>query len=525
MLEQKQESLVMLLEQQSRVRALSILGGVFITSAVAAAQISYGTPIAYVAGDDPHGAVLADFDGDGDVDIAVTVHNPARLALLRNNGQGSFAAPEFTTLLSGTDPAGIVARDFDGDGHVDVMVANSGTSGVRFLKNLGDGDFLSGAGVVVGSDPRNIDAADFDGDGDMDVAVTNRGDDTISFIRNLGGGAFTVAQTLGAGDSPRGFAFGRLTPVGTGGASMDVALVAHGARQVRVFRGLGDCTFSAHLTLDLVGLERPEALAIADVDNDGDDDLVVSLADTTVHDIGVFGQTAPGVFCPCDFFDVGGIHPVGVALGDFDFDSFVDAATVNSVTNDVSVLRNLGSAQFGELQTFPVLGPEAQCIVTGDLDGNHYLDFVVTNDLGNSVSVILNGRDNPSSYCQSSPNSAGAGAYMSWTGAPSIAGNAFTLEVSGAPAGVNGLFFLGQTPTETPYQSGYLCIHPPFARLSPTAMTSPGGMASRALDFGLWPASTIEPGSVWNMQFWYRDPSAAIGTTNFSDGLRVVFDL
>jgi hypothetical protein len=516
----------MFLEQQSCVRALSIVGGAFITSAFAAAQISFGTPIAYVAGDDPRGAVLADFDGDGDLDIVVTVRNPAQLALLRNNGQGGFAPPEFTALISGTDPSGIVARDFDGDGHVDVMVSNNGTNGVRFLKNLGDGDFLSGAGLVVGANPQNIDAADFDGDGDMDVAVTNRGDGTISFIRNLGGGAFTVAQTLSAGSSPRGFAFGRLTPAGTGGvSSVDVALVAYGSRQVRVFQGLGDCTFSAHLTIDLVGLERPEALAIADIDNDGDDDLLVSLSDTTVHDIGIFSQTAPGVFCPCDYFDVGGLHPVGVAVGDFDFDSFVDVASVNSVTNDVSVLRNLRNAQLGELQTFPVLGPAAQCIVTGDLDGNHYLDIVVTNNLGNSVSVILNGRDNPSNYCQSSPNSAGTGARMSWAGVPSIAANNFTLEVGGAPAGVNGIFFIGQTPTETPYQSGYICIHPPFTRISPPVMTSSGGTASRTLDFSMWPASTIEPGSAWNAQFWYRDPTSGIGTTNFSDGLRVVFDL
>jgi hypothetical protein len=515
----------MLLERQACVRASSIVGGVLITSALAAAQISFGTPIAYGAGEDPRGIALADFDGDGDVDVLVTVHNPARLALLHNNGQGGFVPPVFTTLIAGTDPAGIVARDFDGDGHVDVMVANSATSGVRFLRNLGNGDFESGAGMVVESGPQNIGAADFDGDGNMDAAVTNRGDGSISFIRNLGGGSFSVVQTLAAGDSPRGLAFGRLTPSVSGASSVDVAVAAYGSRQVRIFRGIGDGTFSAHVTLDLAGLEQPEDVAMADIDKDGLDDLLVTLANTTVHYVGVLRQTAPGVFCVCDFFDVGGIRPVGIAAGDFDFDTFVDVAAVNSTTNDVSVLRNLRNGQFGELQTFPVLGPEAQSIAAADLDGNHYLDLVVTNNLGNSVSVLLNGRPNPSTYCQSSPNSAGAGARMSWTGTPSIAANAFTLEVGGAPAGVNGIFFLGQTPTETPYQAGVLCIHPPFARLSPAVMTSPGGMASRALDFALWPASTIEPGSVWNMQFWYRDPSMAIGTTNFSDGLRVVFDL
>ncbi len=506
-------------------RAVAVACGLLSLSSAAAAQISFQAPIAYPSGSDPRGVALADFDGDGDVDIAVTVHNPARLALLRNTGAGAFLAPELTTLIAGTDPVGMVARDFNLDGHVDLMLANSATNGVRFLRNLGDGHFVSGEGLVVDDDPQNIAAADFDLDGDYDVAVTCRGDDTVKFIRNEGLGHFVVAQTLAAGDSPRGLAFGRLSAVPSlGAAPLDLAVVAHGSRQVRLYRGQGNGTFVASGVLTLGGIERPESIAIADVDNDGDDDLLVTLADTTVHDIGVFRQLSPGVFCQCDYFDVGGVHPVGLVVGDFDFDTYIDAAAVNSVTSSLSVLRNLAGQQFGELQTFPVLGPDAMALAAADLDGNHYLDLVVTNDGGNSVSVILNGRDNPSNYCLSSPNSAGSGAHMGWSGMPSVSAGSFALAVSGAPASVNGLFFIGETPTQVPYSSGYLCIAPPVARLGPALMTSSTGSASRLLDFNVWPTSVIDAGSVWNAQFWYRDPLSGSGGTNFSDGLRVVFE-
>lgn len=510
---------------QTGQRAISVVCGLLAISSAASAQISFGTPIAYSSGNDPRGVALADFDSDGDVDIVATVHDPARLALLRNTGTGAFLAPEFMTLIAGTDPVGMVARDFNLDGHIDLMLANSATNGVRFLRNLGDGDFVSGQGLVVDADPEDLVAADFDADGDDDVAVTCRGGDTVKFIRNNGLGQFTVVQTLPAGDSPRGLALGRLSALpALGAAPLDLALVAHGSRQVRIYRSLGDGTFVANGVLTLGGVERPESIAVADVDNDGDDDLLVTLADTTVHDIGVFRQISPGVFCQCDYFDVGGVHPVGLVVGDFDFDTYIDAAAVNSVTSSVSVLRNLAGQQFGELQTFPVLGPDAMALATADLDGNHYLDLVVTNDGGNSVSVMLNGRDNPSNYCVSSANSAGSGAHMGWMGMPSVSAGGFTLAVSGAPASVNGLFFIGETPTQVPYQSGFLCIAPPLARLGPALMTSSTGSASRLLDFNTWPTTVISAGSVWNAQFWYRDPLAGSGGTNFSDGLRVVFE-
>lgn len=508
---------------QARHGALSIACGLLATSSMAVAQISFDIPVAYLSGNDPKGLAIADFDGDGGADIAVTIHNPARLALLRNAGNGAFLAPDFTTLIAGTNPIGMVARDFNLDGHIDLMLANSDTQGVRFLRNLGDGHFASGQGLVVDEDPRNIVAADFDNDGDDDIAVTCRGGDTLKIIRNEGGGVFSVVQTLAAGDSPRGLAVGELDGslglVGT----LDLAVVSHGSRQVRLYGGVGDGTFVLNEVLSMAGSERPEDVAIADVDNDGLDDLLVTLADTTVHDIGVFHQLTPGVFCQCDYFDTGGAHPVGLVTGDFDLDTRVDVAAVDSVLSSVSVLANLGG-QFGDLQMFPVLGPQSTAIAAGDFDGNHYLDLVVTNDDGNSISVLLNGRDNPSNYCLSSANSAGAGAYMAFSGVPSVAANAFGLEVGGAPAGVVGLFFMGEVPSQVPYHDGYLCIAPPVARLGPALMTSPVGTASRALDFTVWPTSVISAGSVWNAQFWYRDPLAGTGSTNFSDGLRVVFE-
>lgn len=518
------EVLNMKLEIRSPSRAICIAGAFLAASSSAVAQISFQVPTAFVAGEEPHAVALADFDDDGDIDIAATVHNPARLALLRNDGFGVFSAPEFTTLATGADAAGIVARDFNGDGHMDVAIAYSADATLRYLRNLGDGDFVVGDSVVVGENPQDVAAADFDGDGDDDLVVSNRTSNTVSVVRNLGLGDFLRIQTLAAGVSPRGLAFGEFGAL-EGSFAADLAVVSHGSREVRIFHNDGTGLYVLANTLTLGGLERPEAVAVADIDQDGDDDLLVTLADTTVHDVGVFRQTSPGVFCQCDYYDVGGVHPIGIVAADFDLDTYVDVAAVNSTSSTIAVLRNLNGVSFGELQNYALLGPESDFVAAADLNGDHYLDLVATNDLGNSVSVLLNARDNPSSYCIGSPNSTGGSALIGSSGSTSMAANDFVLEVHGAPASVNGLFFLGQNPIQTPYMSGYLCIRPPFARLGPTDVTDAGGFAMHPLDVSAWPAMGIEAGSIWNAQFWYRDPSALGGaTTNFSNGLRIVFD-
>jgi hypothetical protein len=88
--------------------------------------------------------VIADFDGDRDLEVVASVRSPAALSLLRNLGDGTFAAPELSPLNAGTDPVGLVARDFTGDGRVDVLVAQSGTDTLKLMRNLVDGTFVPG---------------------------------------------------------------------------------------------------------------------------------------------------------------------------------------------------------------------------------------------------------------------------------------------------------------------------------------------------------------------------------------------
>jgi hypothetical protein len=143
--------------------------------------------------------VGADVDGDGDVDLAVTVYGTNRVAVLINLGNGTFAPPvDFPT---GQRPISIVAADFDADGLVDFATANGLGDSVSVLRNSGGGILEAPVSQPVQNEPLDLTAADFDSDGDFDIAVTNRQSYTVSMVRSCtpSGVSFCAGDGSGTG--------------------------------------------------------------------------------------------------------------------------------------------------------------------------------------------------------------------------------------------------------------------------------------------------------------------------------------
>jgi WD40 repeat protein len=102
----------------------------------------------------------------------------------------------------------VTTGDFDGDGNVDLAVANSGSNNVSVLLGNGDGTFQVGTDYAVGSDPVSIAAGQFDGDGFLDLSVANRGSTTLTNLMSLGNGTFLVDETTSVTSDPVSIATG-----------------------------------------------------------------------------------------------------------------------------------------------------------------------------------------------------------------------------------------------------------------------------------------------------------------------------
>jgi len=130
----------------------------------------------------------------------------------------------------------------------------------------------------------------------------------------------------------------------------------------------------------------------------------------------------------------------------------------------------------------------------------------------------------PTSYCATSPNSAGSGALMGFSGSTSIALDDFVLQVSGAPPYRPGLFYYGPNPANLPFGDGRRCVGGPSFRL-PLDIVSPSGTVGRKVSLKTppGPPNLFLAGATLHWQFWYRDPTGGPVGFNLSNGLRSTF--
>jgi len=130
-------------------------------------------------------------------------------------------------------------------------------------------------------------------------------------------------------------------------------------------------------------------------------------------------------------------------------------------------------------------------------------------------------------YCVTSQNSTGNSAQIGYAGSTSMAANDLTLTCQGGPPGKPGLFIYGPSQTQLPLGEGTLCIGGAIQRIQPPIIIDVFGNAIRAVDYNQAPfnggSHAITVGSVWNFQFWYRDPPGGTAGFNLSNGLELHF--
>ncbi len=164
---------------------LSILILLVALNTTASAQVLFAARTNYLAGNGPTSVSSADFDGDGDNDLAVANEFSNSVSVLFNNGDGTFADSTRVDYSLGFDPTSVFSADIDSDGDNDLAVANEGSDNVSVLLNNGDGTFAPRVDYPAGDGSRSAFSADFDGDGDNDLAVANFNSDNVSVLLNL----------------------------------------------------------------------------------------------------------------------------------------------------------------------------------------------------------------------------------------------------------------------------------------------------------------------------------------------------
>src|SRR6185503_1715247 len=142
----------------------------------------------------------ADFNGDGRADLAAASIPSGEVVVLLNDGEGSFNAP--SRYVVGTSPRDLIAADFNGDGRADLatILANSFSVLVLFATDFGTfGEPVPAAFGAIW--PNAITASDLNGDGPLDIAIANSTRD-VSVYLGKGDGTFTRLPLFPLGIEP-----------------------------------------------------------------------------------------------------------------------------------------------------------------------------------------------------------------------------------------------------------------------------------------------------------------------------------
>jgi hypothetical protein len=293
---------------------------------------------------DPAVVAVGDFNGDGNLDLAVAEYGftGQTLQIFLGNGDGTFRAGESHSV--GALPYDMTVADFNGDGILDLAVATSGANAVEVMLGNGDGTFKKGVPYHVPL-PERVLAANLNGDTHPDLAVLAY---CGSNPKTCLSGAVAVLLNNGDGTfgSPKFFNTKGVGPDGIAATDLNLdrhtdLLVANnnfqGPSVISVFLGNGDGTFQPATTYP-VG-SGPAGIAVADFNRDGKVDVAV--ANTGSSNVSLLYGNGDGTLRPGVIINFASDSlAIWAAAGDFNGDLAPDLAVALDYANEIAVLLN-----------------------------------------------------------------------------------------------------------------------------------------------------------------------------------------
>jgi hypothetical protein len=335
-----------------------------------AAQTLTFAPVSLSAGSSPKSIVLADFNRDGNLDLAVVNAggiNQNNVTLLMGESGVTFSNP----LISATGGLGSIAMtsgDFNHDGKRDLAVANNISNDVSILLGNGDGTFQKAVSYGAHSGPVAIAAGDFNGEGD------------ITILLGKGDGSFGMQKNISVGSSPTSVKVADLN----GDGILDLAITngTQGEHVVMIFLGNGDGTFLKAGTAT-VGNE-PYALAVGNFNLDGKPDLAA--ANLAGNNMSVLLGNGDGTFQPAANY-AAGIGTLAIRVGDFNVDHKADLAVCADLSAAIMVFLGNGDGTFQKPQPVP-LSSSCNSLAVGDINLDGKPDMAVATTSG--ITLLIN---------------------------------------------------------------------------------------------------------------------------------------
>ena len=363
----------------TRFATLMLLGGM-LPDTVHAGFIG---PTNYAVGQQPTAGSLGDIDGDGDLDLAVANSGSNTVSILRNNGNGTFAAAVNYATPNGPVDVTIGLANWL-DGNPDLVVANQAANSISVFSGNGDGTFAAATHFPLPttpptSGPTSVSIGNLNAGSTPDLAVAFNGT-TVALMLGTEDGEYQLAG---------GFSVANPGQVTLGDvnfdANLDVLIPSQGDNSVTIFTAATP-GFFAHPPM--AAGAQPRSLVLGDIHPVTYVDMAVANfnSDTVSVYLGSAFPSEPPFFSEKVDYPVGD-GPTSLVIGDFNADAHADLAVANFNANSLSVLNGNGDGTLAAA-VHHSFGSAPRDLLIGDLDADGDADLVLVNSSSANVSIL-----------------------------------------------------------------------------------------------------------------------------------------
>ncbi|MES2763033.1 MAG: FG-GAP-like repeat-containing protein [Bacteroidota bacterium] len=324
-----------------------------------------------------YSSLLNDFNNDNVLDIAVVSSNG--FSVLKGHNDGSF---ENESIISSSSLYGVTSADFNGDGNIDIASTSPSSNTVSIFFGQGNLTFSAPINFISGTSQECIKSGDLNGDNKIDIVTSSSSNGNISIFLGDGLGGFSAAGTYSMFPNPN---YVIIKDFNNDGIN-DLACTCgtNTTHRVAVFYGNGSGSFSGPTYFNLNAF-FPAHIISEDLNSDGYNDIITvnngTTISNTIGNISVLLGNGSGGFLNAAVYQIGP-YATSIVAKDFNNDGFIDIACSRQVVGNglFSIVKGNGAGGFSNYISFGGYSSSVMStgILAADFNSDSKMDIAVS---------------------------------------------------------------------------------------------------------------------------------------------------